>query len=158
MNNGVTIAIDWMGGSCVLWHSWENVPGSLHEEETFVKVLVSHNFVCGGAKEQSLSYSENTSFSISFQIQYQGTGIPVSYNISFNKSETFKVYNMYPTGHDAGIEHDVRGSYTYSLELYVVTRTVLCKCKDCGDVEAVVTDTFFRTKDKISKEIKCVYE
>ena len=28
-----------------------------------------------------------------------------------------KVYNMYPTGHDAGIEHDVRGSYTYSLEM-----------------------------------------
>ena len=32
-------------------------------------------------------------------------------------------------------------------ELYVVTQTVLQQCKDCGDVEAVVKNTFFRTKD-----------
>lgn len=48
------------------------------------------------------------------------------------------------------------GSYTYSLELYVVTQTVLQQCKDCGDVEAVVKNTFFRTKDKISNEVRCV--
>ena len=66
VNNGVTMAIDWLRGSCVLWYSWRNVPGSLHEKETFVKVPVSNNFGCEGAKEQSLSYSENISFSISF--------------------------------------------------------------------------------------------
>ena len=102
--NAVSLSIDWLGASCVLWHSWEEIPGSLHEEETFVKVLVSHTFSCGGAKEQTLSYSENTSFSISFQLQYQGTGIPVSYNASFNESKSFKVNNMYPQGHDAGVE------------------------------------------------------
>lgn len=50
----------------------------------------------------------------------------------------------------------MEGSYTYSLELYVVTQTVLQQCKDCGDVEAVVKNTFFRTKDKISNEVKYV--
>ena len=154
--NAVSLSIDWLGASCLLWHSWEEVPGTLHEEETLVKVLVSHTFSCGGTKEQTLSYSEDTSFSISFQLQYQGTGIPVSYNASFKKSESFKVDNIYPQGHEAGVEHDTRGSYTYSLELYVITQTVLQQCKDCRDVEAVVKSTFFRTKDKISNEVKCV--
>ena len=155
-NNAVSLSIDWLGASCLLLHSWEELPGTLHEEETFVKVLVSHTFSCGGAKEQTLSYSEDTSFSISFQLQYQGTGIPVSYNASIKKSESLKVNNIYPQGHDAGVEHDTRGSYTYSLELYVVTQTVLQRCKDCGDVEAVVKATFSREKDKISNEVRCV--
>ena len=158
VNNGVTTAIDWLGASCILFHSWEDIPGSTSETETLVKVLVSHTFTCGGASQQTLTYSENTSFSISFQLQYQGTGIPVSYTKSFNETRSVLVQNIFPGDHNADDEHETRGSYTYALELYVVTQTKLQKCADCNDVQAVVESAFFRTKDKITNYKNCVLE
>ena len=65
---------------------------------------------------------------------------------------------MLPGDHNAGDEHETRGSYTYSLELYVVTQTKLQKCSDCGDVQAVVVGSFFRTKDNITNYNHCVLE
>ena len=158
VNNGVTTAIDWLGASCILFHSWEDIPGSTSETETLVKVLVSHTFTCGGASQQTLTYSENTSVSISFQLQYQGTGIPVSYTKSFNETRSVLVQNIFPGDHNADDEHETRGSYTYALELYVVTQTKLQKCADCNDVQAVVESAFFRTKDKITNYKNCVLE
>ena len=158
VNNGVTTAIDWLGASCILFHSWEDSPGSTSETETLVKVLVSHTFTCGGASQQTLTYSENTSVSISFQLQYQGTGIPVSYTKSFNETRSVLVQNIFPGDHNADDEHETRGSYTYALELYVVTQTKLQKCADCNDVQAVVESAFFRTKDKITNYKNCVLE
>ena len=156
--NGVTRAIDWLGGSCLIFHAWEEVSGSFHEEETIVKVLVSHTFICGGVKEVSLSFSEDSGHSISFQLQYQGIGMPISYNASFKDSRTFTISNMYPKGHDAGVEHDIRGSYVYSLKLVAVTQTVFQQCKDCKEVDVAIKNTFFRTKDTVSNEVRCVYE
>ncbi|HJH05192.1 MAG TPA: hypothetical protein K8W19_14390, partial [Victivallis vadensis] len=158
VNNGVTMAIDWMGGCTVIDGLFcdvvkrETSPGI----EVFAKTIFDYVFTCGGSAEVDIKKRRTFSGSLALPLEFMGSGLNPTFSWSFDEEVTSKFKNPFHPPTDTDKIHKTRGTHGVAQDLYCVV-SIITTTYECGNTSKTIS-TSSRIRERVTEHTSCVYE